>query len=326
MKFEAFLLDDIGDYTPPTWYWQGLLAASRKTILFGQAKAGKTTLLSHVVRSMASSAPAPVGVPTSPAQVLLCSEEHPDHWKRRRDALSINGTRVHLFPFNTRCDSHAEWLAVLSDIATYCAQNTIDILVLDTLSSLWCVADENDANAVTKALTPLNLFVSAGMSLLAMHHAGKDSRLWSHGMRGSSAFSAFFDILVGYGLAPRGHGPRHRKLAAWGRELDIPDEIILSLSHDGNSYETHRCINNDLDDDDTSTDTLSTTGLLLFTLPDTPPGVSLSDLRLKHLGQRHASLRTKLTELVDSGTISTAGTGTKGDPVRYWKITTPTSN
>ncbi len=325
MKFEAFLLDDIGDYTPPTWYWQGLLAASRKTILFGQAKAGKTTLLSHVIRSMASSAPAPVGTSVTPARVLLCTEEHPDHWKRRRDALSIDGTQVHIFPFHTRCDSHAEWLAILSDIATYCAQNTIDILIIDTLSSLWCVADENDGNAVIKALTPLNLFVSAGMSLLAMHHAGKDSRLWSHGMRGSSAFSAFFDILIGYGHAPHTYGSRHRKLCGWGRELDVPDEIILSLSHDGNSFETHRCINDDLDDDDTSTDALSLTGLLLSALPDTPPGVTLSDLRLKHLGQGHASLAAKLTELVESGKIATAGTGVKGDPKRYWKISTPTS-
>jgi hypothetical protein len=68
------------------WLWEGYLAPGNVTLVTGQWKSGKTTLVA-VVLSRLGTGGVLGGLPVRPGKVVVISEESPAHWYYRSRKL-----------------------------------------------------------------------------------------------------------------------------------------------------------------------------------------------------------------------------------------------
>jgi len=211
------------------WIWRGYLPRGAITLLSALWKAGKTTLLAHLLRALASEGEF-LGQPIRAARVLYVSEEGEQHWVRRRDDLSL-GDHVgfYLQPFAAKPQS-ADWLGFVGQLKRDVETHGFDLIVFDTLAKLWPVKEENDAGEVDAALMPLWELTKAGAGVLLIHHLRKSGGAEYTGSRGSGALSAFPDIIVELTrFDAADHKSKKRMLRAKGRYEETPDELVIEL-------------------------------------------------------------------------------------------------
>jgi AAA domain/Bifunctional DNA primase/polymerase, N-terminal/Primase C terminal 1 (PriCT-1) len=215
------------------WLWRGYLPAGGITLLSALWKAGKTTLLAHLLRALSAGGEF-LGQPIRPARVLYISEEGERHWVRRRDDLAL-GDHVgfYLQPFASK-PAPDLWGSFIAQLKVDVETHHFDLVVFDTLAKLWPVAEENDAGSVDAALMPLWELTRAGASVLLIHHLRKSGGAEYTGSRGSGALSAFPDIIVELTRFDAGHvKDRKRVLRAKGRYDETPDELTIELDAGG---------------------------------------------------------------------------------------------
>src|SRR5262249_56893132 len=84
------------------WLWHGYLAREEVTLFSALWKAGKTTLLAHLLKAMETGG-AFCGRKVEACSVLYVTEERQGKWAARRDALQI-GDHCHavIRPFRTK--------------------------------------------------------------------------------------------------------------------------------------------------------------------------------------------------------------------------------
>jgi hypothetical protein len=109
-------------------------------------------------------------------------------------------------------------------------EHGFDLIIFDTLSSLWPVQEENDAGAVNTALMPLQSIAKIGAGVLLIHHLRKSGGGEYTGSRGSGALSSFPDILIELTRFD-GSDPKDKKrvLRAKGRYEETPDELVIEM-------------------------------------------------------------------------------------------------
>src|SRR5262249_38143994 len=73
---------------PADWVWRGYLARGSVTLLTSLWKAGKSTLLAHLVKAMGQGDEL-AGLPVAAGKVLIVSEESAALWASRRDKIDI---------------------------------------------------------------------------------------------------------------------------------------------------------------------------------------------------------------------------------------------
>lgn len=226
-------LDELGEPEPPDWLWDGYAAAGYITLLVGLYKAGKSTLMAHVLRGMERGGglvDRPIGGP-----VLVVSEEAAGHWKRRRDELGLGGG-VHLQTHPTLArPSHDQWVGLADEIAEAVrGEPGYRCVVMDTLPGLWPAEDENSATDVLACLTPLKRITGAGAALVLLHHPRKsDNSGEFRASRGSGALPGFADVLVELRrFAPDDQADPRRVLNAVGRFTETPAESVIELRGD----------------------------------------------------------------------------------------------
>ena len=154
-----------------SWVWNGFIAVGFITLMTGLWKAGKTTLLKHVIRMM--DAGGDLAGKIHPATVLVVSEEPAQMWARRCRELGIT-EHVHfiLRPFKTR-PTDTLWEAFVQKLASLVTDERYGLVVIDTFSQVSPVTDENDSAKMIKALLPLHKVTEAGAGLLLTHHPRK---------------------------------------------------------------------------------------------------------------------------------------------------------
>ena len=83
------------------WLWHGYVALGFSTLLVGLYKAGKSTLLAHLLKAMGHGGD--LAEPVAAGRALVISEEGGALWARRRDDLAIGGDHVDIIcrPFKT---------------------------------------------------------------------------------------------------------------------------------------------------------------------------------------------------------------------------------
>ena len=89
----GFLFSQLGDSEGLTWAWKAYLAHAHVTILTGLWKAGKTTLVAHLLKEFGKGGELAGRV--EPTRVLVITEESQRLWVRRRDEMGI-GDHVHV--------------------------------------------------------------------------------------------------------------------------------------------------------------------------------------------------------------------------------------
>lgn len=215
------------------WVWAGFLARGGITLLSALWKAGKSTLLSHLLKALDGSKAEFLGGAVAPARVLYVTEE-PEHlWATRRDALGIgNHVGMWVQPFRAR-PTVAEWRKHLADVCDLVDRYQFDAVVYDTLSKIWPVRDENDAGQVEEALMPLWTVAAKDVAVLLVHHTRKSGGTEFTGSRGSGGLPAFCEILVEFGRASDGPRETKRVLRSAGRYQETPPKLLIELTPAG---------------------------------------------------------------------------------------------
>ncbi|GMV25138.1 MAG: hypothetical protein AMXMBFR58_11690 [Phycisphaerae bacterium] len=225
-------ITELGPSVPPTWVWEGYLAAGHSTLFTGLWKSGKTTLISHVIQGITGGNKLVGVAQTSP--VLVISEEAPRHWIRRREDLGL-GETVHVInrPFKVR-STPDEWRRFIAHVAGLVARWRYCLVIIDTISSVWPVVNENDASEVMAALLPLHAITEAGAALLVIHHPRKGDAGEGQASRGSGALTGWVDVILEFRrYASEDSKDRRRVLRSFSRFEETPQEVVLEFGDEG---------------------------------------------------------------------------------------------
>lgn len=293
------------------WLWEGYLAKGYTTLFSGIWKGGKSTMLAHLLKAMGEGGE--LGGAVAKGRALIVSEEGQGLWSGRRDDLGIGDHCEFICrPFKGRPGDRG-WLSFVDHLARLVAERRFGLVVFDTLPSMWCVQDENDAAKVLSALTPLNAITEAGAAVLLVHHPRKGDGGEGMAARGSGALPGFADVILELRrFAPGERADRRRTLTAYSRFDDTPADAVVELTDDGYRSVGSRA-------DARQTDRLAA---LADMLPTEGPGATVQELRaawpdggIPKPGQRTVALDLKAGAV--EGRWKASGTGRKGDPLRY---------
>lgn len=218
------------------WVWRGYLARNSITLLSAYWKAGKTTLLTHLLKQCESGGEL-FGEPVEPTTVLYISEEHERLWYDRREGLHLDEQRdttgLITQPFKSR-STMLQWSELIQNVTEAVKEYGFTLVIFDTLGKLWPVREENDSAGVDEALMPLWRIAEAGAAVLLVHHMRKGKGDEFTAARGSGSLSAFPEILVELSRHdPQSKTDRKRKLSAIGRYAETPIERIAELTEGG---------------------------------------------------------------------------------------------
>lgn len=298
------------------WFWHGYLARHTTTLLSSLWKAGKTTLLSHLLKVLETGGVF-CGHTVRPTRVLYVTEEAEWVWAKRRDKIGIGD---HVFmqcrPFRARARM-PEWLGLLSHLRDYVEKWDIGLVAFDPLTTLWPVEKENEAGAVTDALLPLNMLTDRAGVLLS-HHFRKSDGQEATGARGSGALPGYVDTILElrrYDASKR--GDHRRVISGWGRFEETPEELVVELTDGG--YVAHG--------DKGEVKKKSATAVLRTVLPTHEPGWTWQAVKpaLDEAlgddgpGPGNTRLLALLNDGYEAGLWNRTGEGNKGDPYRFWR-------
>lgn len=311
IEFNPMPLSQIGPSAPVDWIWEPYVAMGCCTLLNAFWKAGKTTLLAHILRDLPTGGGL-VGKPR-PVKVLVVSEERPILWGRRRDSLGI-GDHVHLLarPFRGR-PTLREWSDLIARIADRVRAGAYDLIIFDTIAGLWHVMDENNAGEMMAALMPLNELTSAGAAVLLCHHMRKGDGDQGQGGRGSGALSGFVDVIVEVRRRVISDPTnRQRVITSYSRlDDEARSDLVIELSDSG-----YVAVGTTA-----AAQSAARLQALQATLPTVPPGISLEEIRMGWKGAPPglSTLRTDLKDGFVSGRWQRTGKGARGSEYRYWQ-------
>lgn len=306
------------------WVWDGYLARGRITLLGALPKCGKTTLLTHLLKALEAGGTF-CGRALTPGSAVVVTEESPDEWAARRNALNLSdAVRVLPRPFFGK-PSYEEWLGFLTHLIACLDQQPADVVILDTLADLWPAKDENSAVEVHAALQPLRKLAD-GRAVVCVHHLRKSDGGEGTAARGSGALVGFVDVIAELRRAPKATDPhgRRRVLKGYGRMTGIPDEWLIELTEDGSGF-TH------IDPDAAAADTREQqeegrkddlrTAILAVLPHDDPDGMTREEI-WEQLPPAVRKNDKRFRQVLDDATGQLwrrEGSGGKGGAFRYWR-------
>lgn len=215
------LVDSLGEETEAAdWIAPGIVAREVLTMLGGLPKCGKTTALAYLAHAVATGGSfwgstvvqAPVcwiNLETSPRLAA---------WKFR----NIGATDAPIFLWS---GSNRQF--TLDDLAKFVETEGVGLVVIDSLSRLWGVADENDnvqtGNAVVEVID-FTRAIAAGTALVHHHRKSQEGASVS-AFRGGNATAGVVDILIG--IKKRSGGGRTVQFDS--RYDESPDSIVVDI-------------------------------------------------------------------------------------------------
>jgi hypothetical protein len=220
----------------PDWIWQGLVAPRHITLLTGLWKAGKTTLLAHLLHHRRQGGTL-LGQTVTPGVTTVITEELRPHWRARIELLSPGPNVCFFFrPFDGR-PTQEQFNNLLTLLLQLRQDRQIDLVVIDPLACFLPIRTENSAEAMLAAFTLLRRLTEAGIAVLILHHPAKGNPSPGQAARGSGALSGLADILLEMRL-PNAQDPtdRRRLLFGYSRSRTTPPVIHLALNEEGTAY------------------------------------------------------------------------------------------
>lgn len=183
------------DLPPREWIVRSWLPLDALVVVYAQPGAGKSFYAVTTALELARGARWIDPLPR-PFRVLYVAAEKPADIRDRAEAWSI-GTE-HPIPGTFMVETKRAPLTNPIDadaIIELIEQERVDVVILDTYAAMHPGLDENSSQATGEAMQTLDRLRRAtrGGTIIAVHHAGKDS---SRGMRGSTAFLAAADLTI----------------------------------------------------------------------------------------------------------------------------------
>ena len=218
-------VDDTGPASSTEWIWNGYLARGNVTLLTSQWKAGKTTLLTGLLRQLGAGGRF-LGRECSPARALVVSEESRGHWAHRLRTTPV-GAHAHLMtrPFRGR-PTAAAWEDLTAHASLLREAGQLDVFVVDTLASFLPGSSESDPGTLLAMLQPVQRLAAEGVGALVLHHPRRQASAEGNTARGSGVLLGFVDIILELhrvgGLRSDQYG---RRLAGASRYPETPPRL-----------------------------------------------------------------------------------------------------
>ena len=139
---------------PVPWLWHGYVSRCQMTLLTGQWKIGKTTLLAALLARLGSGGTL-AGRPVHPGRAVVITEEGAALWLKRLARHNIGEWVSFAFNPFIRKPLPRQWQYLLDDLSDLNRRLPIDLIVFDPLVAVLAGQEESSATAMTDALRPL---------------------------------------------------------------------------------------------------------------------------------------------------------------------------
>ena len=293
-------------------------------------KAGKTTLITYMVRAVLTGEPF-LGRPTTQGPVILLTEQGGTSF---REALGRAGLleRDDLYIATYRDLASLSWPDVVAEAFAMARDVGAVLLIVDTLPACSRVRgdDENSAGRALEALEPLQVGAeTAHIAVVVSFHDRKGGGEVGESGRGSSAYAGAVDVILHVSKPGGNLNPTIRKIEALSRFAATPDELYIELTPTG-----YVSLGSE-DDVVTAAITRALPDVLPKTEDEAKPIGSrkrdgeiiergiLDDLADAGVKAARSTVDAELGRWIDGGFVGQNGGGKKGSPHRYWLIATP---
>jgi hypothetical protein len=293
------------------WLLHGFVARGNMTLLTSMWKAGKTTLLAHLLARRVSGQPL-LGLTVAPGKTVVISEEPRQLWDDRCRQFNFGG-QLCLFPQPfPHLPSAEQWRRLMQRVGQLQVERGIDLLVVDSLTHF--LRAENAAKGVLDLLMPVRELTSRGMSALLMHHPRRQGAALGNAGRGHGALHIEVDISIEMRHAGNNIDSRGRRFFCLSRHAVTPRHLSFELNADGSDY----TVLPESDDDGFN----EQWDVLRGVLEDAPQKLTRFDILdewPEDYAKPHAGTLWKwLGSAVAAGFVKVEGTGRKANPFRYW--------
>lgn len=216
------------------WIWENYIAKGDISVMSAFYKAGKSTFLRCLYHSIGKEEEF-VGQTTTKTKILVISEESPHLWVDYRSGFKkkdVKHVLVSARPLSASIGTK-NWEKMIREVAIYCEENEIGLVVFDSISNFWQVDDENQAPQVKKALVPLWELTNKNIGVFLVHHDKKSGGKEGQSLRGSSAFGAFVDHILIFRRENGDSASRMRTLNYFGRSPDAVQNMMMEYTLSG---------------------------------------------------------------------------------------------
>ncbi|HEY1381769.1 MAG TPA: AAA family ATPase [Gemmataceae bacterium] len=299
---------------PVPWLWHGYVARHFLTLLTGQWKIGKTTLLATLLARLSTGGQL-AGREVTPGRAVVVTEEGAFLWLVRMTRHDIGDGVSFAFAPYVRAPLPRQWGDLIEDLRELHRRRPIDLVVIDPLAAMLPGHEEANAAAMTAALRPVRELAASGPGVLLVHHPRKGRTIGGQGARGTGALAAMVDFLVEVHWAgPATEENRRRRLVAWSRHEATPRRVLVELSADGTEYAVLP------DGPDAPADVAAQTAETIVRaagLALTPREVWERWPAADRQRPKPRTVEARLRGLAAAGRLERVGPGTRFEPFRY---------
>jgi hypothetical protein len=298
-----------------SWLWDGYLAPGKVTALISPPKAGKTTLLSHLLARCGQGGLL-AGRTVAPARALVVSEEAAADWDARCRQLALGpNVRFLCRPFPGARPGDAQWLALVAGLEALHRQEALDLVVLDALAALLPGAAETCAARLLDCLLPLQALAGRGPAVWLLHHPAKGRPADGQAARGSGALSGFADVVMEMSCYRRARSrDRRRRICAYSRYAQTPRHLILELNADGSDY----LVRTDASGSPLAQPWPEMRRILAEASDKLTQQTILERWSEEEGAPERTTLWRWLKRAARQGVVCCSGSGIRGDPFRFW--------
>jgi len=301
------------------WIVPGFVVRGGITELGAKVKAGKTTLITKLVRAVADGLEF-LGKPTLQTATVYLTEQPIVSFRQAMERAGLLGRsdfRV-LLHSDTR---GMPWPEVAGHAVRECKRVGAKLLVVDTLPQFAGLKgdSENNSGDALAAMEPLLRAAAEGIGIILVRHERKSGGDVGDSGRGSSAFAGTVDIVLSL-RRPEGNAKKTlRVLQALSRFSETPAELLVELT--GSGYIS-------LGDPHEAAVKAAKDSILAVAPTSEAEAADMKQL-MEIADVPRATAQRAVKELVEEGAMSKLGEGKRGKPFKFWQPENrfcPTSN
>lgn len=294
------------------WLARPWVAGGAITEIAGKVKqAGKTTLVTHLVRAVLDGAPF-LGQPTRKSPVVYLTEQTASTFRVAMARAGLE-SRQDLFVLPWNATLGIPWPELARLAVGECHSSGAKLLVVDTLAQFAGLFGEaeNSSGAALRAMYPLQAAAAGGLGVIVVRHERKIGGAVGDAARGSSAYSGAVDVVLSLRRPAGHHRQSVRLIQALSRFDETPAELAIDwvdgaflVLGSGDDLASQHA-------EDVIRQAAPASEADALTLEELIRGTEVS----------RSTARRVLERLVEQGVFARLGTGRRTAPYRYWNLT-----
>jgi len=161
-----------------TSYAEGFVYAGCLNLVSGEPKAGKSTLVWHIVNAISQGAPF-LNKPTRKSRVLYVTEQNEVSFRQETQGIEGFSTNPNLFILLPEDAQATTWLNRIEEWGEIATKSGSSIIVIDTFGAFSSlpVGGENDAASISERMMQLKKLYKGrpNLAIILVHHVRKPS-------------------------------------------------------------------------------------------------------------------------------------------------------